>query len=242
MRYPVFVVAVGAMLGFSLAEDFLEGVDNTFSEGDLASTENNPSNNANIFLDDGVGSSPNLAEQTLLASNDITFYSPSDAYLNSDFYSDPPLYSAASTCDDRANADEGDFISGKLRARDSPPSMCYSKDPPTSKDSAVKSWVDRLPNIFFGGNRNPKPEPEPEPAETQRFGRDRLGNPDKCWMPFKFNLCCEGDLDGNLGEFYDALSIPAVHLKVEDCYESMCTYFFVKKKFDSFSTVMREVG
>lgn len=160
-----------------------------------------------------------LAGQTLLASNDVNIFSASGASSNPDpdLYSDPLLL-AASTCDDRANADEEVLLTSKLRARDSP--MCYSKDP-SSKDSGPQGWLNKLPK-FFGGSRKPVPEPEPEPAETQYFGFDRMGNSDKCSPPHRFNLCCKGDLDGNIDDFfYDEFAVPPVYYRVEDCYESM---------------------
>ena len=209
MRYRLLVVAAGAKLGLSLAQNFLEGVDI------------NPSDDANIFSDDVVGSSQELADQNLFAFNDVTIFPPSDAYSDSDIYSDPPLLLAASTCDDRANDNEDGYLSGKLRARDSP-SMCYSQDP-KAKDSEVEGWFQKLPNILRGGeNPVPEPEPDPELAETQRFLENRVGYPDKCSPPYKFNLCCNGDLDGNLGPIYNALSVPAIYMRVEDCYHSMC--------------------
>ena len=164
-----------------------------------------------------------MSGQTLLASNDVDIFSASGASSDPDPDPDPDLYSdplllAASTCDDRANADEELLLTSKLRARDSP--ICYRKDP-SSKDSGAQRWLDKLPK-FFGGNKNPVAEPEPEPPETQYFGRNRLGNSDKCSPPYILNLCCKGDLDGNIDDFFiDEFAVPPVYYRVEDCYESM---------------------
>lgn len=222
MLHFVLAATLCAMLGFSVAEDLLEGIDNKSSEVVSELTDFQPSGNANIFSDDLVGPSQDLAGQTLFASNDVNIFSTSGASSDpdpdsySDLYADPLLL-AASTCSDRANADEEVLLTSKLRARDS--ATCYSKEP--NKDSTVEGWFKRLPNIF-GGNKTPVPETEPEPAETQYFGFDRLGNSDKCSPPYKYNLCCNGDLDGNIDHFvYDELAVPLQYWKVEDCYESM---------------------
>lgn len=214
MRYFVLAVAVGAMLGFSLAEDLLDGVDNNFSEGVLLSTDKNPSGDANMFSNNLPDSSQDFADQTPLASNDVSIFSPSDANLDSDLYSDPSLFLAASTCDDRASADVEGLLAGKFRARDSPSTMCYSKD------SGVQDWLNKLPRIF-GGKKELVPEPEPESVQKQYFGLNRLGNPDKCSRPYILNLCCNGDPEGNIEQlFYDELAVPPAYYKVEDCYES----------------------
>ena len=160
-----------------------------------------------------------MADQTFLASNDvIIFSSDADADVDSNLLIDSSLSLAPSTCDDRVNADGEGLLASKLRARD-PPSVCYSKDP------QAQGLLDRLPRIFRG-KKVEKPDPEPAPAEEQYFGRNRLGNPDKCKPPYKFNLCCNGDLDGNVdSQFFDELAVPPSYYKVEDCYESMSMSF-----------------
>lgn len=222
MRYHLLAVAAGVMLGLSLAQNFLEGVNII------------PSDDADIFSDDVVGSSQELADQDLFAFNDVAIFPPSEAYSDSDLYLDPLLL-AASTCDGRVNDDEDGYLSGKLRERDSP-SMCYSQDP-KAKDSEVEGWFQKLPTFLRGGD-NPVPEPDPELEETRRFLENRVGNPDKCSPPYKFNLCCNGDLYGNLGPVYDASSVPIIYLRVEDCYKSM---YMALKGFISFSRERRGV-
>lgn len=207
MRCLIFAVVVGAMPGFSQVEDIVGQADNIFSD-DLA----DPAGNVNMFSADLADPSQNVADQTLLASNDANIFS-SDADAN--LLTDSSLLLAASTCDDRAKADGEGLLASKLRARD-PPSVCYSKD------SQVQGLLNRLPRIFGGKKKEPVPDAEPVPAEQQYFGRHRLGNYDKCWPPYKFNLCCNGNVDGDIDSiFFDELAIPPSYFKVEDCYESM---------------------
>lgn len=200
MRCLVLAVILSALLEFSLADNLFEGLFMNDPLNGVSSLTEDLFGDADIFQD-AVASSQDLTEQNFLAFDD-------PAIFPSDTYTDPLLL--ASTCDDHANNDR-EFPSGKLRARDSPP-MCFTKDP--TEDSMIQEWFKKLPKIFRGNN------PEPESPETQRFGTDRSGNTDKCTSRYRFNLCCEGDLDGSPGPFYDEYSLPGVYVKVENCYES----------------------
>ena len=204
MRYSALAIVMGALLGFSLAEDFFQAIDDDDPLNQVSLSTDNLLGDVNIFSD-AVGPSQDSTDWSLLAFDDATVF-PSDGY------SDPLLL--ASTCDDRVNNNDGGFLLGKLRARDSSSSMCFTKDP--AKDSMIQEWLKKIPQIFRGNS----PDPEPEP-ETQMFGFDRPGSLEKCKeLSFKYNLCCEGNVEGSLGPVYNALSVPPIYTKVENCYES----------------------
>lgn len=118
-------------------------------------------------------------------------------------------------------------MSGTLRARDSS-STCYSKDP--TKDSTIQEWFKKLPDIFR--SNNPVPEPNPGSPGTRMFGIDRSRNLDKCEPPFQFNLCCQGDSNGDLGPMYSDAFDSDLFVKAEGCYESTCMPFkFINHSF-----------
>lgn len=143
-----------------------------------------------IFSDPGWSG----LEASNLSLNDDNFFE--------DPYSDSLL---ASTCDVGSDP----TLTSKIRVRDIDNGFCLDKDatPPTL------AWPD-FPTIykkFFG----PKKEPEqfgPLPNDD--------GRTDKCWPPFKFNLCCEGEVFGQ--ESVDpSISSLLYYSKIENCFASM---------------------
>ena len=206
MRYSALAFFLGALLGFSLAEDFFQTIDDNDPLNQVSLSTDNLSGDFSLFSD-AVGPSQDSTDWSLLAFDD-------DAVFPSDGYSEPLLL--ASTCDDRVDNNDGDFLLGKLRARDSSSSMCFTKDPAT--DSMIQEWLKKIPQFFRGNN----PDPEPESPDAQKFGLDQPGNQDKCKdPPWIYNLCCEGDVNGNLGPVYNPSSVPPLYSKVQNCYESV---------------------
>lgn len=122
-----------------------------------------------------------------------------DGNIFEDPDSDPLL---ASACD--AGSDQ--MLPSKLRARDN--GVCFNKDPtpPTS------SWFN-IPNIF---KKLTQPSKQTEPWGTVP---DKGGNFEKCFPPYKFNLCCNGQVWGVESDF--SVTSILLWVKIEDCYAGM---------------------
>lgn len=116
----------------------------------------------------------------------------------------------ASTCD----AGSDPTLPSKIRVRDIDNGFCLDKNSPTTPPTL--SWPD-LPSIFkklFP----PKREPEqygPVPNDD--------GSTDQCWPPYKFHLCCEGEVFGRESADPSNPSIASLMYwsRIENCFASM---------------------
>lgn len=143
-----------------------------------------------IFSDPGWS---DLENSNLSLNDDDIFEDP---------YSDPLL---ASACD----AGSDSTLPSKLRARDNDNGFCLNKSP----TPPTLSWPS-IPNIF---KKIFQPKEPPE-----QFGPvpNNDGTEDKCWPPFFYNLCCEGDLFG-VDSLDPSIGSLIYYSKIENCYASM---------------------
>ena len=143
-----------------------------------------------LFSDPGWS---DLEESNLSFNDDDLFEDP---------YSDSLL---ASTCDVGSDP----TLPSKIRIRDIDNGFCLDKNP----TPPILAWPD-LPAIWK--------KLFPPKQKSEQYGPlpNDDGRTTKCWPPFKFNLCCEGDIFGQQSTDPSITSL-LYWSKIENCFASM---------------------